>query len=157
MGTKRHDEIDFTHRVLANNDVGWLSLSSEDGPYLVPVNYFWHGGQILIHTSYEGRKIDCLKADDRVCFGVGRASDALAPHAKGGCHYPFESVLVFGKARLLTETEEKLEPLQTFLNAYDPKGEFPPLTAESVSRTLLIIIEPERITGMTDGGGNDVV
>jgi len=157
MGVQRYDATDFTHPVLADSEIGWLSLTSPEGPYLVPVNYFWHDGRILIHTGYEGRKIDCLKADDRVCFGVGRASDALAPHAKGGCHYPFKSVLVFGRAKLLTEANDKLKLLQSFLNAYDPDGKYPPLTAESVSRTLLIIIEPEQITGMSDGGGGDVV
>ena len=142
----------WCERVLAENELGWLALTSSDGPYAVPVNYFWHDGRILIHTGLTGRKLDCLGADDRVCFGVGRAEKELAPHGRAGCYHPWSSVLVFGRARIVSDPQEMLEPLQAFLSAYDPLREQPPLAAADLTRVRLVVIEPERITGREEPG-----
>jgi nitroimidazol reductase NimA-like FMN-containing flavoprotein (pyridoxamine 5'-phosphate oxidase superfamily) len=29
--------------VLAESEIGWLAMASPEGPYVVPVNYFWRG------------------------------------------------------------------------------------------------------------------
>jgi len=49
---------------------GYLSLTTESGPYVVPVNYLFFEGSIYIHSGPKGRKIDALQADSRVCFLV---------------------------------------------------------------------------------------
>lgn len=105
-----------------------------------------------MHTGLAGRKIDCLRADDRVCLGVGGAAEPLKPHERGGCYRPWRSVLVFGRARLVEDAGEKLGPFQEFLDAYEPAGSRPPLTAQDVKKTLLIIVEPERVTGREETG-----
>ncbi|MBA7708039.1 hypothetical protein ES703_116926 [subsurface metagenome] len=138
--------------VLAEGEVGWLAMSTPEGPYVVPVNYRWHGGRVVIHTSLEGRKIECLRADDRVCLGGGGAAEPLKPHERGGCYRPWRSVLVFGRARIVEDIGEKLGPLQDFLTAYDPEGKFPALKPEDVKKILLILVEPERITGREETG-----
>jgi nitroimidazol reductase NimA-like FMN-containing flavoprotein (pyridoxamine 5'-phosphate oxidase superfamily) len=142
----------WCEEVLAAGEVGWLAMGSSEGPYVVPVNYFWRRGRALVHTGLEGRKLDCLRADDRVCLGVGAAAEPLKPHERGGCYRPWRSVLVFGRARIVEEAREKLGPLQEFLDAYSTGGGRPSLTEADVEKTLLVIVEPERITGREETG-----
>ncbi len=151
MSIEKRDRA-WCEGVLAAGEVGWLAMSSPEGPYVVPVNYFWRGGKALVHTGLEGRKIECLRADDRVCLGLGGAAEPLKPHEHSGCHRPWRSVLVFGRARLVEDVDEKLPPLQEFLTSYDPEVKFPALKPEDVRKTLLILIAPERVTGREETG-----
>jgi len=50
--------IPLTHRCIA---AGW--------PYVVPVNYFFDGKDIYIH-SLPGKKLDALRANPRACLQV---------------------------------------------------------------------------------------
>ncbi len=140
---------EWCERRLAEGEIGWLAVNGDDGPYLLPLNYLWHAGRVLIHTALYGRKLEHLRRDPRVCFGVGAAA---TPHGRGGCYLPWRSVLVEGRADLVEEVAEKLPLLRAFLEAYDPQGGHDPLTAADVERTLLIVIEPVTITGREELG-----
>jgi hypothetical protein len=150
-------ERDWCEQRLAEGEIGWLAVNGDDGPYLIPLNYHWHAGRVLIHTALHGRKLEHLRRDPRVCFGVGSAAAPATPHGSGGCYLPWRSVLVEGRADLVEDAAEKLPLLQAFLEAYDPQGEHDPLTAADVERTLLIVIRPEVISGReelgTEAGG----
>jgi len=144
----------WCEKVLAAGEVGWLALGGPR-PYVIPVNYHWQGGRVLIHTALTGRKLEHLAADERVCFGVGSALAPLEPHGRGGCYLPWRSVIIEGRARLIRETAEKLPLLQAFLDAYQPGDEHGPLTEGEVANTLLIIIEPEAISGREETGAEE--
>jgi nitroimidazol reductase NimA-like FMN-containing flavoprotein (pyridoxamine 5'-phosphate oxidase superfamily) len=54
--------------VLRRADVLHLAMTGAEGPYVVPVNFGYDGEHIWIHCAEEGRKLDLLAADPRVCF-----------------------------------------------------------------------------------------
>lgn len=65
-------------RVLKEERRGVLSMHGDDGyPYGIPVNFYYDesDGKIYLHGAGEGKKIDSLKADSRVCFCVYTAGE----------------------------------------------------------------------------------
>ncbi len=47
-----------------------LGLYDGQYPYVVPMNFGYRDGRIYFHCAAEGRKIDILQKNDRVCIEV---------------------------------------------------------------------------------------
>jgi nitroimidazol reductase NimA-like FMN-containing flavoprotein (pyridoxamine 5'-phosphate oxidase superfamily) len=52
--------------------VGYLGLFDEEGTYVVPLNFVWLDEKIYFHGSEQGRKIDAIQKDHRVCFSISQ-------------------------------------------------------------------------------------
>ena len=108
--------------LLCHERRGVLAVNGDDGyPYAVPINYLFDetSGKIYFHGSRVGHKADAIKACDKVCFtvyGNMRIKDeAWAPY--------LQSVVVFGRCRLLIEPEEAAEACRKFAMKYYPSQE----------------------------------
>ncbi len=56
--------------ILRGEKAGYLGLSIDGNPYVVPLNYGYVDGRIVFHCALTGRKLDGLLADPRVCLTV---------------------------------------------------------------------------------------
>ena len=56
--------------LLLENRIGTLSLCDGAAPYAVQLEYLYHEGNLFMATFYEGRKVDCLKRNNRAVFTV---------------------------------------------------------------------------------------
>lgn len=124
---------------------GVLALHGDDGyPYAVPVSYVYADGKIYFHSAPQGHKTDAIARDGKVSFCVVER-DEIVP-AEFTTY--FRSVIVFGKAHLLTDGEEKRAALLLLAAKYSP-GE-PGLQAEiekGFNRLVVVEIAAEHITG----------
>jgi len=103
--------------ILRKAEYGILSTAGEDGtPYGVPLNYALDGDEILIHCALEGHKMDNIRHNSMVCFTViGRAT--LIPERSTTA---YQSVIVFGKASIVSSDEEKREVLRMLVRRFLP-------------------------------------
>ena len=109
--------------ILKENTIGWLGMSVDGKPYVVPLNYAYIDGRILVHCALEGRKLDAIRANPEVCFAVGRQVGEVRRHfGSAVCHPDNDSVLCFGRARILEEYAEKAAALNAFNRAFEPKS-----------------------------------
>ncbi len=132
-------------KMLREEDIGYLALSLDGKPYVVPLNYHYVDGKILFHCSLTGKKLDYLKANPEVCFAVGRHPGQVRDHAGGNpCHVDSDSVICYGKARIL----EDLTECKAALNAFNRRFKS---DAEDVSdeRAVKCCAVEIRITEMT--------
>ena len=88
-----------------------LGMHTPEGPYVVPLNfgYAYENGafSFVFHCAHEGRKLDCLALDPRVCVEVdgGHALIEGTSACVYGFHY--QSVIGFGRAERVTDPAEK--------------------------------------------------
>ena len=116
------NEIDraATEALLQSNRRGILAMNGDNGyPYAIPINYFYDcaGKKIYFHGAKAGHKVEALKTSDKVCFTVyGNEhideSESWAPYV--------QSVVVFGKCRLLEAGPESIDRLKEFAMKYYP-------------------------------------
>lgn len=103
--------------ILLREPRGILSVITDEGyPYGVPMNFVYDGGCIYFHSAIEGHKADSVRARDKVSFCVldgGELSD-------DGWSYYFNSVIVFGKIREITDPAEKEDKLRLLGQKYFP-------------------------------------
>jgi nitroimidazol reductase NimA-like FMN-containing flavoprotein (pyridoxamine 5'-phosphate oxidase superfamily) len=133
--------------ILHRAGVGRLGLAVDNAPYIVPLNYVYHQEAIYFHCADEGRKIDMLRVNPRVCFEVDEhygtvRSNKPAPHST---HYA--SVIVFGQARIVDDPQQKFEVLQALLDKYAPGRHYRPLRLNEAQKVTVVEISIEAMTG----------
>ena len=98
---------------------GVFAVNGDDGyPYAIPINFLYDedAQKIYFHGSRAGHKVDSLRACDKVCFTVyGNETIKDEPWA------PYmQSLVVFGRCRLLESGEESLALVKRFAMKYYP-------------------------------------
>jgi len=90
-------------------------------PYVVPLNYGYKilDGNVLelyFHSAFRGRKIDALKRNNRVCFEMSYEGEPI--HSEIACNsgYYFASVIGFGDAVFIEDSDEKCSALSIMFN-----------------------------------------
>jgi len=56
--------------LLREEEIGYLGLSLDGEPYVVPLNYSYADGKIYFHCGLKGKKLVCMTANPQVCFTV---------------------------------------------------------------------------------------
>ncbi len=134
--------------LLERMPVGRMAVTTEDGPYIVPVNYLFSEGSIYFHSGLAGRKLNALRVDPRVCFMV----DEIGPQViwEGGCGISqiYKSVVCFGKAEFVEEQSKKRQILEKMVQKY-VSSSYPAVLVmdQNLQRTVVVKIIIESMTG----------
>jgi nitroimidazol reductase NimA-like FMN-containing flavoprotein (pyridoxamine 5'-phosphate oxidase superfamily) len=93
-----------------------MAMVDDGMPYVVPLSYGYRilDGNILelyFHSAAEGRKLDILKRSEKVCFEMADEGEPINSESPCNSGYYFASVIGFGKAVYIDDTEEKCEAL----------------------------------------------
>jgi uncharacterized protein len=85
-------------------------------PYVIPTGYARVGDRIYIHGSAASRMLRALDRGIDVCITVTLVDGFVL--ARSAFHHSmnYRSVVVLGKARLVSDPEEKMEALRHFTN-----------------------------------------
>ncbi len=140
-------------QILARARVCRLGMSAESPqgpvPYVVPVFFACREGRVYVHCAQEGRKLDLLAANPRVCVEVDEVR-AIVP-AEKPCAFSstFRSIIASGTAVIVSDPEAKREALDLLMAKYagrrtGPGFEFSDATLE---HTAVLEITLSEITG----------
>jgi nitroimidazol reductase NimA-like FMN-containing flavoprotein (pyridoxamine 5'-phosphate oxidase superfamily) len=143
MKTSRAMEL-----LLEHMPVGRLAVTTEDGPYIVAVNYLFFDGSIYFHSGLSGRKVEALRADSRVCFLVVEVGSQVLWEHGCGISQIYKSVICFGKAEFVESLLEKRVILERMVQKYVPSS-YPlsPMKDHNIEQTAVVRIVIESITG----------
>jgi nitroimidazol reductase NimA-like FMN-containing flavoprotein (pyridoxamine 5'-phosphate oxidase superfamily) len=123
-----------------------IGLSDDGMPYVVPMNFGLGKNCLYLHCATEGRKLDILRRNDRVCFEMDLLRE-IRPGAEscgwGAC---YESIIGFGRAVIVEGPAEKRAALDRIMEHCGAAGPFsyPDVT---LARTAVIRIDIESLTG----------
>ena len=129
-----------------SNTHGVLAVNGIDGfPYCMPVSFAWADGKIWLHHAKAGQRLECLSADNRMCFTVVDADDI----DQEGYTSDYASVIVYGRAHCVETDELRYFGLKAIMDKYAPDmtEEFRHGHAADCTRADVWFVEPERITG----------
>ncbi len=142
------DSTQEMEKLLSEERVGYLGMSSADSPYVVPLTYGYNEGKIIFHCALTGTKLDILRKNPNVCFTVSRHFGAMVPHPQGAqCHVNSDSVICYGKARIIDDIHERQAILNRFNHCLQPGAR--EITLEEVERCYAVEIAVAEMTGRT--------
>jgi uncharacterized protein len=128
---------------------GVLSVISEGEPYGVPLNYYYSTEEnaVFFHCAVEGRKLNAIESDQRVSFAV-----VLSEKIDAGRYTTlYESVIVSGRASIVSDEEEKFKRLKELCSALAPGGDGgDAMINKYLKLTHVVRIDVESISGKTN-------
>lgn len=112
-------------RILGSTTIGRLATNGADGyPYVTPVNFVYHEGNIYFHSAPKGEKLDNLARDFRVCFEVdiplAYLDAAFSPdRGVGRLHQLYHCVIIRGDARVVPDGPLKIAALNALVSKHE--------------------------------------
>lgn len=139
-------DSDFAYGVLERCEFATLAMTLEDGsPYCIPISPALIDGDIYFHCAHHGLKVDAMRTNPSVC--ISAACDVSPVPEEFTTEY--SSAVAFGRAREVTDDDEKISALQAICKRYAPSNMagFDDAIDRSLSRTAIWRIDIENITG----------
>jgi len=138
-------------------DEGFLchvGFVADGQPFVIPTGYARSGDKIYIHGSAASRMLRNLDAGVDVCVTVTLLDGLVL--ARSGFHHSmnYRSVVVLGKARLVTDPQEKLDALTLFTNHIVPRRweEVRPPTEQELKGTSVLAVPLDEVSAKVRSG-----
>lgn len=140
---------------LNQEHVGRVSSIDDNGyPQVIPMNFVYIDNCIYMHSHTKGEKIENIRRNNKVGFEVDRELEFLPsyfedPNDASLADTLYISVVIKGKATLVTDKEEKTLALNGLMEKYQPEGRYEPLQVSMrvLDAVAVIKVIPETIFG----------
>lgn len=148
---KRDDE--WIRAFLREAKVGHIATASGGQPFLNPTTFWFDEAEhhIIFHSNLSGRTRSNIEANSRVCFEASELGKMLPSNVALEFSLQFRSVIVFGRARLISAPEEARRVLYGLIKKYfpamTPGKEFREITDKELKRTSVYAIQIEEWSG----------
>jgi len=125
--------------ILREGTLGRLGCIASDWPYVVPVNYYFDGKDIYIHTL-PGKKLDALRANPRVCLQVDEIKDP----------YNWRSVIAYGTFEEISNKETQENVLTKLYSRLPHMTPVESRLVKGSKGTIVFRVKVEEVTGMAE-------
>ena len=131
-----------------------VAMVDNGSPYVVPLSYgyriFENSGEknileLYFHSAREGRKIDVLRQNDKVCFEISCEGEVVNDDNSCNTGYYFSSVIGFGSAVFIEEESAKIEALSVLFR--HQTGRSVTFTPEQAKTVTMFKIVSDDFTG----------
>jgi hypothetical protein len=133
--------------------VGRVATLWEEQPFITSTTFLYDPQSLAIyfHSNISGRMRANIERHPLVCFEVSRHGRLLPSNIALEFSIQYESVVVFGTARLLSDLGQKRHALTGLIRKYFPEmvsGEhYRPVTTEELKRTAVYAISIDSWSG----------
>jgi uncharacterized protein len=124
--------------ILSGSKICRLALIDGTLPYIVPFNYGYKDGSIYIHSAPEGKKIDLLKQNNKVCFEIEYVANIVPNVVACKWATTYRSVVGYGDVEIITDYKKKEEGLKIIMAHYGVSGK---ITFEKIPVDSMVILK----------------
>ena len=136
--------------IIEKADVCRIGLSDGNMPYIVPMDFGYKDNCLYFHCAREGKKIDIIKRNNSACFEMDIDHMFLKPEGRPcGWGAKYRSVIGFGKAFVVEDSEEKSEALNIITQHYG--ADYYLFSKDELESVGIIKIEIASTTGKKAG------
>jgi len=134
--------------ILQQARVCHIAMAVDNEPYVVPISFGYHDGCLYLHSAPEGRKIDLLRRNNRVCFEIDLDEGLVAEGPPCAWSIRYRSVIGTGRAYFIEDQKEKRKALDIIVAHYGEPGAY---AEQSLAQVAVIRIEIDEMTGKQSG------
>ncbi|MDE5422085.1 pyridoxamine 5'-phosphate oxidase family protein [Ancylomarina sp. DW003] len=135
--------------ILNTSHICRIGLSDTDYPYILPLNYGHEDNVLYFHCAPEGRKIDLIKKNNKVCFEI--ESDYRLVTDEVSCKWTSEyrSLIGIGEIEIIHSPEEKVKGLDIIMQQHGKTDNQYP--TKVLSKLLVLKLSIKELSGKQSG------
>ncbi len=140
-------ELSDLEEVIGKCKICRVGMVDGDEPYVLAMNFGYEDQTVWLHCAKEGKKVEILKRNNKVCLEFDADHKLFARHEHVACSWRFayRSVLIHGNALFVEDYDEKIKGLNIFMKNYsDADFEY---SKPSVDNIFIIKVPVGSITG----------
>lgn len=130
--------------VITHSQVCRLGLCDDGVAYIVPLCFGYDGSSLYFHGAGEGRKIDLLRKNNRVCFEFEADTEVVRGDLPCSFSMRYRSVMGEGRAHFVEEPSSKKRALECIMKQY---GESGALEEGSLAKIVVFRVDIGQVSG----------
>lgn len=107
--------------ILTKSQICRVALNDGEFPYIVPFYYGYRDNAFYFHSAKEGKKIDLIKKNNKVCFEIEYMSKVIENEVSCKWSAKYRSIIGFGTIEIISGFEEKEKGLNLIMEHYGKK------------------------------------
>ena len=135
--------------IIRQSQVCRLAMCDRDQPYVIPMGFGYRDGVLYFHGAQEGRKIDCLRQNPKVCVEFDVDCEVVPAETASAFTMKYRSVIAFGVASFVEDLNAKREALDAMMAKYSDRSWTHP--DEALRRVCIWKVDVEHMTGKQSG------
>ena len=145
------------YKILDNNITCHIAFVHNGIPVSIPTTYGRYEDTIYIHGASVSRMLQEMEKGIDVCISIAKVTAMILSRSAFHHSANYESVVIFGKGRLVTNDTEKLLGLKTLTNNFlkDRWNEVREPNQKELNATKVIAISMDEISGKRREEGVD--
>jgi len=150
-----HYDAETVYQILDTAFVCQVGFVVDGQPYVIPTNYGRRGDTLYIHGSPASRMLKTMSAGVPVCVNVTHIDGLVL--ARSAFHHSvnYRSVVILGKARVVSDPAEKMAALRIFTN-HVLKGRWDDVrqpNEQELKATTVLALPLEEVSAKVRTGG----
>jgi uncharacterized protein len=121
MRTSIITDIKEKESIINQCDICFVGITEADGsPYVIPMNFGYANGEIILHSACEGKHLHLLAIDNRICVTFCSERKLVYQHPDVACSYSMlsKSVLCKGSVTFIDDLDEKELTMNQLMKNY---------------------------------------
>lgn len=146
----RRKEKEITDRsaidaVIKRAEFCHLALTDGEQPYVVAMNFGHKDSTLYFHTAPEGRKIDLIRKNPKVCFLCYVDIETVESDEACGWTMKYKSVIGEGRARIIDDPQAKIKALDIVMEHYSDQAFT--YSEKALEKMVIVEVKISRLTG----------
>lgn len=124
MKSREVTHVQTLHDTALKSVACYLAMVDDNEiPYVLPMNFGLHEGNIYLHSAQAGKKITILRKRPQVCVAFSTDHELRWQDEGVACSYgmKYRSIIAHGKVEFIEEFDEKVKALNIIMRHYTGK------------------------------------
>lgn len=127
-----------------------LAMMDGDRTYIVPLSFGYDGKVLYFHSAREGKKLDLLRKNGRVCFELDTDVSVFAGDVPCKWGMAYRSIIGWGEVEFILEPDARRWVLDIIMAHYSGESSFAYTDAE-INRVSVFKVTVLEMTGKRSG------
>jgi len=126
-----------------------VAMCWQNEPYVIPMNFGYRDNYIYLHSAGEGRKLDILRNNDKVCIEFDVDVELMQSQEVCKTSMKYKSILIFGTAVILKDIAEKKRALDIIMHHYYYHNSLSVFhyPEDALEKVIIIKVKVKKMTG----------
>lgn len=138
--------------IIKNALICRVAFKGDEYPYLVPMNYGFDGTDIFFHCALEGKKLEMIRQNNKVCFEIEQDYEIVKGDVSCDWTTKYRSVIGYGTITIIEDFDQKINALDIIMQQH---GKMENAYIErAVNKMNVLQLKIDSITGKEAGNWN---